>query len=418
MAQIRVDVQKLRRIELDFLKTEAMLQVKELEIRTIRYTLRYKIAAHEMLSKRMTETADQLAKERRSLKSLREGIEQIVQQYSRTEKSNLQDLAKVIAQIAGSAGWRQDGRSGEELLNTPASEMDGYISSFEKEHPEDAERLNSYLAGGQNNKLTQDDIRKIKYLVYTAEEPYRSAYLRNLDKFSIGNADLTDRGAYYSNGKVNYVYSNDKYDSFGNDPRGAFTVFFHESGHAMDDVANVSNKNGYDTDNFTAYSEVIGKEVSVREAIEYDVFYNANNPHSVTSIAAAVCATGKSSAGASGSVENVIQAFKNGSSKGLSNDDLKLYNSVRKQFESSVGSNKAQYEAVTDVYGGMTGNVLRTSNGYGHKTSYWNDPTMAGKELWAEYFSYNMSGSKENLEHLREYFPEAANVLEKYAYSM
>ena len=131
-----------------------------------------------------------------------------------------------------------------------------------------------------------------------------------------------------------------------------------------------------------------------------------------------LCGGFLSDAGASGNVENVIQAFKNGSSKGLSNDDLKLYNSVRKQFESSVGSNKAQYEAVTDVYGGMTGNVLRTSNGYGHKTSYWNDPTMAGKELWAEYFSYNMSGSKENLEHLREYFPEAANVLEKYAYSM
>jgi hypothetical protein len=39
-------------------------------------------------------------------------------------------------------------------------------------------------------------------------------------------------------------------------------------------------------------------------------------------------------------------------------------------------------------------------------------------ELWAEYFSYNMSGSEENLDMLLKYYPEASKVMEQYALSL
>ena len=61
----------------------------------------------------------------------------------------------------------------------------------------------------------------------------------------------------------------------------------------------------------------------------------------------------------------------------------------------------------------MSNNELR--NGYGHDNSYWKDPSKAGKELWAEYFSYHMAGDQQNLAYVQEYFPEASKVLDSYA---
>ena len=53
--------------------------------------------------------------------------------------------------------------------------------------------------------------------------------------------------------------------------------------------------------------------------------------------------------------------------------------------------------------------------GYTHKDSYWNDPFNTSRELWAEYFSYNMAGNTDALNNVREYFPEAVQILDQYA---
>lgn len=76
----------------------------------------------------------------------------------------------------------------------------------------------------------------------------------------------------------------------------------------------------------------------------------------------------------------------------------------------------AQYEAVSDVYGGVSHNALRTN--YGHENDYWNNKNNAGMELWAEFYSYNMARDTENLAYLKEYFPESAKVLEGYAHAL
>lgn len=43
---------------------------------------------------------------------------------------------------------------------------------------------------------------------------------------------------------------------------------------------------------------------------------------------------------------------------------------------------------------------------------------MPAKELWAEYYSYNMVGDQRNLDYVREYFPEAVKVMDQYALNM
>lgn len=293
------------------------------------------------------------------------------------------------------------------------SEMDELISKFEKEHPEYAKKLNDLLASGRHNKLTEDDIRKIKYLAYTAEEPYRSIYLRLLGKYRIGEGNLK-KGAYYQPGEhtINFTYRN----CFENDPRGEYTTFFHESGHAVDDLAELARQDGFDTDDFTGHSKGMDRDVTLREAIEYDVYYNQNNPHSVTSLANDIINQGRS--GKNGNIDNVIEAFKQGSSDGLSKADRELYNAVRNAHQNECGGGES-VEAVTDVYGGASKNGLQNTRngrmGYTHKDSYWNDPFNTSRELWAEYFSYNMAGNTDALNNVREYFPEAVQILDQYA---
>ena len=154
--------------------------------------------------------------------------------------------------------------------------------------------------------------------------------------------------------------------------------------------------------------------MTVREAIEYDVYYNRENKYSITSIAHKIIDNGTS--GSRGNVDRVIEAFKAGNSSGLNKNDLEMYNAVKNEyFRANRGG--AEFEAVSDIYGAVSNNVL--VNGFGHPQDYWKgDETNAGKELWAEYFSYHMAGDEESLYNLLRFFPEASKVLDQYAQSL
>ena len=76
-------------------------------------------------------------------------------------------------------------------------------------------------------------------------------------------------------------------------------------------------------------------------------------------------------------------------------------------------------------------NLKIGQNGYGHRPAegdinnfhYWYDKNgnatgSQAKELWAEYFSYCMTGDEEALDSLREHFPAACKVLDAIAEKM
>lgn len=418
MSEFKVRVQDLYGIMDSTQQLENVIQEAASDVQAVKRNLRLQVRQRERIDSRLNAAARQLERHRQSMDRTVGTGRDVAGLYEKTEQGVLR-----MDMNADDTGISYKRISGEELLKASNEEKDRTISQFEQENPELARIFNEFLTGGKNNKLSEDDIRDIKYLAYSANEPFRSIFLKSLPKYSIGNGDLNG-GAYYSPGErtVNYSYT-DFWDylllrssgggAFSDDPRSAFTTFFHECGHAIDDVSDLSNGGGSDTENFNVYSEEMGRSVTLRETIMYDVYYNKDNPHSVTHIAETIKSEGLPGTGSNGNIDKVIEAFQSGSTSDLSNEDLTLYRTVQNRHMKSIAQG-AKCESVSDVYGGVSQNQLR--NGYGHDNDYWNDITKAPKELWAEYFSYNMSGSEENMAYLLEYFPESAKVMEQYAY--
>lgn len=415
MKRIVVDTGRMDQRVPELQRIAGDLQRVSERVSTVSSRLRWNTSVTPVMRTRISQQqmgVDQLQKKMGSLSAV---LSEISAEYQKAEGENQKNTTP---------SKENDRDTAESAISFSSKDKNRVIQKFEDDYPEYAKLLNDFLSGGNNNKLNADDIREIKYLAYTAREPFRSAFFKSLSKFSIGDGDM-DGGAYYSpaNRTVNYTYDNiwermrgflfgGGGDSFGNDPRGRFTTLFHECGHAIDDVSDITNTAGFDTDNFTVHSDAIGRDITLREAILYDVYHSKTNPHSVMSIANDIINSGKS--GCKGNIDNVIKAFQTGDTNSLSNNDLALYNAVKNKHLGSTKAN-AQYEAVSDVYGGVSRNALR--NGYGHDTNYWNNETMAGKELWAEYFSYEMAGDSQNMSYLKEFFPEASKVLEGYANS-
>ena len=78
-------------------------------------------------------------------------------------------------------------------------------------------------------------------------------------------------------------------------------------------------------------------------------------------------------------------------------------------------------EAASDVYGGVTCNII--SGSYGHwSDDYWyknGEATYAqSRELWAEYYSYCSTGNEASMESLTEKFPNAKKFMDEMAGAM
>ena len=293
-------------------------------------------------------------------------------------------------------------------------DKDRVIQAYEDIHPEWADELDRLVRSGNPNTLTEEDIRNIKFIAYTADEPYRTIYLENVKKYGIGTiGDPQNQGAYYSPG-TNSIYFENNQDGFSGDRRGPYTTFFHESGHATD--YNQDDRLYPLTLEYKVYSEEMGREVTLWEAIEYDVYNDIESQI-------------RRYSNDDATVENILNAFRYGNDEtGLSKQEKAIYKKVVSYYDSDLAGD--ENEAACDVYGGTT-NLKIGRTGYGHRPSdgnvstyhYWYDsngePTGAqSKELWAEYFSYCMTGDEEALASLRDHFPAACKILDAIAEKM
>ena len=340
--------------------------------------------------------------------------------------------ASEVAQLNYEADSGKSERTSDKLKHIDPAEKDRLIAEYEKEHPEIAAEFDRIFSNGDDlSVLTPDDIRNIKYMAYTAPEPDRTIFLNNLANITVtdwqdfkddsnGN-DTTDPTAFFSPTNKD-IHLNDKIALSG-DKKGPYTTVFHESGHAIDDLINPAN--GSDSDTFTYNSSELGKTTTIEEAIMYDVYDNTDNPHSVMSMAMDINNNLPDHQKYDiGELSHVVEAMRSGGdTSGLTARERVLYRDLGQKFVDGIpSSDYANYESVTDIYGGMSSNALRTDYSgttpetkyYGHSDNYWKTPNNANKELWAEYFSYKMAGDKENLEHMREYFPEAYKAMEAY----
>lgn len=99
--------------------------------------------------------------------------------------------------------------------------------------------------------------------------------------------------------------------------------------------------------------------------------------------------------------------------------ELKLYEDVRDEIKASVLG--PQHNSPSDVYGGLSNNVLK--GGYGHPDDYYdgawdvtnNDYYNPVKEVWAQWFSYKMTGNEQMIAMEEEYFPATTELMEEFA---
>ncbi|WP_022777920.1 hypothetical protein [Butyrivibrio sp. AE3009] len=427
MGSFRINISGCRQASQGFIGASTRLEALSRETEDIACELEKMPSFSELVpTVRGFETT--IADESRKVQELKEAIDKILDYYTQAEDNILQYIrpsgGDQQAVIEGGGGTSK--KSGNDLMQTDPAEMEKFISDFEKIHPEYAKAFEDFLKGGKNNNLTEDDIRNIKYLAYNAPEPYRSMFLNNLDKYCIVDCNyytIDENGNkkpgacfnYTKGGEYGGLFYNP--NSFEPDPRGPYTTLFHETGHCLDYNNDMCNFSGSDTETYTYYSHAMQKEVTLKEAIWYDVYDNPNNEHSVHSIGEQLQANNQYPAA---DLDKVVEAMKNGTRDSLPRRDKALYDKIVEEMKTNHITGGPLYEAPSDVYGGVSRNELR--NGYGHdQDTYWGcdaDGVKPGKELWAEYFSYQMAGDLENIEILKEYFPEASDMLEQYAKDM
>ncbi|MCR4645646.1 MAG: hypothetical protein K5695_09600 [Oscillospiraceae bacterium] len=241
------------------------------------------------------------------------------------------------------------------------------------------------------------------------KEPYRSIYLDNYKKYSIGNTEGKDTG-YYSpdDNTINVNMSKQFFDE-----RGAYNTFFHESGHAID-------YNYQDDGNYYSltYKNAEGKTLQdvlyedVREDITNTTAKYAKDPQSQEQIV------------------NYLMGARSVDISTLSPTDQAIVKQIqadyRKRFSGAVNASPS------DVYGGVTNNLI--IGDYGHRPDtkngetynnfgYWYDQNgeatgFQSLELWAEYYSYAATGDKGNMKALAKYFPRSKEFLDEMAQSM
>lgn len=293
------------------------------------------------------------------------------------------------------------------------------VEAYELIHPEIKEKMDKLLSTGEPNVLTSNDITSIKYLAYTAPEPYKTVYLEYVGKYEFACIydDPMDRTSNYGKDK-NQIYIYDSENALKNCSRGDYMTIFHESGHAIDYIFNANDTEYYCLE-FTTYSDELGRDITLQEAIYFDVYNNIEEKIRLAGI------TDESA------VSRILETFKYGQSDTDELDDIE--NRVREEVIDAYADELSgeSNAAAGDVYGGVTNLVLDAPGVYGHRPKtgnvdeyrYWYnaDGSMTyrqSKELWAEYFASCMTSDKPALESIEEHFPVAIKVLEAMSVEM
>lgn len=300
------------------------------------------------------------------------------------------------------------------------------VMLYQMLEPGTAQRFRE-LFDSSDTVIEEFDRNNIMYIAYTAEEPYRSLFLDSLGTYTIGRTDLSSsyftRSGDETDGtpanSINFGASN----SFYHCPKGAYNTFFHECGHAID----------YNIDGETFFSN------TYKNGSNYDMIAGDVYAHIEGEIENYISEMNLSE---TCSVGNIIECIKNGGNiEQLLEDEKEIYEilqddmykklntiSIENHYENTSGIwLGTQYMAgISDVYGGITNNVIVGKRGHWDKEesgshegeyTYWYNPETGEKtgnqekELWAHYFSFGILGDTEEIKVMDEYFP---NTMQQY----
>lgn len=319
------------------------------------------------------------------------------------------------------------------VLEMNIDERNALIGLYELLYSENADKLDTFFEemAAENNKDLLDDINNIKYIAYTSDEPYRSYFFEYiddvyLDKFILEDDSSDDINKYYQyysprDGSITIYFHEGQVGRYDEPP---YVGFFHEMGHVIDDRLCDGTNGG---DRFSSDCSINGATLQdvarqdVRNHIYNSIvtYINQNNIYMTD-----------------GEIQAIIDEFmcQQGDKNNLwSNDMQAVYDEIREQYgyheynEDGTDYEKipgtvynmdgSNNEAVSDVFGGYTNNQLGGTGACHDENEYWYDSEgqeskRQSKELFAEYYSYNMVGADEAIASTGEYFEESMQFID------
>ena len=208
-------------------------------------------------------------------------------------------------------------------------DKDEFIRIYEIYNPEKKKKLDNLLS-----KLTEEQIREVKYILYTADEPYRSIYLNELESYTIGNVSGSDTGVFRPfDNTINVDMIKEP-----TNPRGPYTTFFHESGHALD-------YNFYNDGNYYSLTYRNSDGQSLQDVIFEDV------RNDIRQTIAKYTSDEKMQ-------ENLLNYLISGKNNrgDLTKTEEKILENVLKAYKKDITG--MEKEAYSDIYGGATDNAI------------------------------------------------------------
>ncbi len=304
-----------------------------------------------------------------------------------------------------------------------------FIALYEKIHQAEKNNINTFFENSSKDGITENDTLNIKYIAYMSEEPYHKTFFSCIADIKVetwkndGSLDGEKISHYNRKGCV-FLNLNGKDPDGINDKDGSYTTVFHELGHAIDDRLIdwgdiEKNNNGqnvltfinfYDTlddiDGFydTLYSDLRNYLVNLTRFANDEVLPIKLSDESINDIVESFLDGRKRLTldPIEQSAYMVISTSLTGGLFGVLTGKLGLLN--------SNGS-------VSDISGGLTNNTI--VGAYGHTgKNYWYDDNGTpsynqGKEFFAEYMSYAMTGQIDKMNELRKIFPNACKLLDE-----
>lgn len=325
----------------------------------------------------------------------------------------------------------------DDFNNLSRGEKQALIDRYERDHPDIAERFNQFLA---ESGVSEEDAENIKFMVYSAPEPYRSIYLEHLEDY---NLKLKGGGGTHNILTNRTTVDGEKH--FEQDPRGPYNSFFHESGHAVDDY----EKHGFELISKDAYysSEFKIGGKSIYDYLSDDI---RNNIHSYLS--------DNYSNLSEDEINTILRSMNltddadfRWRARDIGLEDARL-DEIRTEVIEHYYDNVlvgVEKGVICDAYGGMTNEVFFEQptqaeidagvSHYGHayNSNYWYDDSTSfrdlfyggrltpeyqtGKqaaELWADFFAAQMTHDEAALSLIKQHFPTAYAAMEKMALEM
>lgn len=255
-------------------------------------------------------------------------------------------------------------------------ERELFVYMYEERHEWDASQMNTLTSQFSDPQYIYDgweeDMINIKFLAYSAPEPYKSLYIDNVDKATIGS--LNEPFSYASGGKFYIDIS-----EFSINDASSYSKIFHETTHCIDyGMGNVSAT--YIDKNGNKLVDVLKKDVELRINNEIDLWV-ANNPglsdEDVDLIREVVI----------DSIMNEVDIKQYGKpdlTVILGTENKKVWVEADDCYDTVVKNIKSQVTGcVSDNYGGFTGNTLRSGKGHqairrenGKYRVYWVEGTI------------------------------------------